>query len=163
VITALRKAGNRILSIVGAKNKNLLVLEDEIKSQSDLFYSATDDGSNGRKGFTTDVLKELLEKEKIDLVYAIGPAVMMKAVSKITEEKKIKTLVSLNPIMLDGTGMCGACRVTVGGQTKFACADGPEFDAHKVNWDELILRLSCFKEQEKISLEKYRAECGCRK
>jgi ferredoxin--NADP+ reductase len=163
VIEALKDAGNRVISIVGARTKELLLLEDEIKKISSELIVATDDGSYGTKGFVTDVLKNTLEKEKVDIVYAIGPVPMMKAVANLTRGK-VKTLASLNPIMVDGTGMCGACRVTVDGKTKFACVDGPEFDAHQVNWDELISRLGTFKDLEKISLEQFNTGgCKCRK
>lgn len=124
VIEALKDAGNRVISIVGARTKELLLLEDEIKKISAELLVATDDGSYGTKGFVTDVLKNTLEKEKVDIVYAIGPVPMMKAVANLTRGK-VKTLASLNPIMVDGTGMCGACRVTVDGKTRFACVDGP--------------------------------------
>jgi ferredoxin--NADP+ reductase len=160
VIKALKEAGNKVIAIVGARNKDLIILEDEIKGASDALLIATDDGSFGKKGFVTDVLKDVIDSENVSVVYAIGPVPMMKAVSNLTREKNIKTLASLNPIMVDGTGMCGACRVSVGGKTKFACVEGPEFDAHKVNWDELISRLGVFKELEKISIDNF---CKCSK
>lgn len=165
VIQALRKAGNRIIAIVGARNKDLIILEDELKKDSDILLFATDDGSRGKKGLVTDILKEVLERENVNIVYSIGPVPMMKAVAKLTESKKIKTMACLNPIMVDGTGMCGACRVTVDGKTRFACVEGPEFDAHQVNWDELISRLGLFRDMEKISLEEFEhnPECKCRK
>ncbi|MDR1952071.1 MAG: sulfide/dihydroorotate dehydrogenase-like FAD/NAD-binding protein [Elusimicrobiota bacterium] len=164
VIDALKSAGNKVISIVGARTKELLLLEDEIRKASTELIVATDDGSYGIKGFVTDVLKDVISREKTDIIYAIGPVPMMKAVANLTREKSIKTLASLNPIMVDGTGMCGACRVTVDGKTKFACVDGPEFDAHKVNWDELISRLGTFKDLEKISLEKFNnGGCKCRR
>ena len=171
VANSLRAAGNKVISIVGARNKDLILLENEIKQNSDELIIATDDGSKGMKGFVTTALSELVAKgEKIDMVYAIGPVPMMKAVSNLTKEYSIPTFVSLNPIMVDGTGMCGACRVTVDGKTRFACVEGPEFDAHKIDWDELISRLSLFKELEKTSDEKFakdcsdeNPECRCRK
>ncbi len=165
VIQALKEAGNKIIAIVGARNKDLIILEDELKEVSDVLLFATDDGSRGKKGFVTDVLREVLETENINVVYAIGPVPMMKAVANLTREKNIKTLASLNPIMVDGTGMCGACRVTVDGKTRFACVEGPEFDAHKVNWDELISRLGLFRDMEKVSLEEFEhsRECKCHK
>ncbi len=153
ITKGLKEKGNNITSIIGARNKNLLILEAEIKAVSDELYISTDDGSYGHHGFVTDVLKKILDKEQISLCVAIGPVPMMKFVSKITEEYGVKTIVSLNPIMIDGTGMCGGCRVTVGGETKFACVDGPEFDGHKVNYDELTKRLIAYCEEEK--------ECAC--
>ena len=163
VIKSLLKAGNKVITIVGARNKDLLILEDELKENSSQLLIATDDGSYGIKGFVTNVLADVIAKEKINIVYAIGPVPMMKAVSNMTKEHNIETLVSLNPIMVDGTGMCGACRVTVNGKTKFACVDGPEFNAHKVNWDELVSRLSLFKKYEAESFEnfKHNSECKC--
>jgi len=163
VIKSLLKAGNKVITIVGARNKDLLILEDELKENSSQLLIATDDGSYGIKGFVTNVLADVIAKEKINIVYAIGPVPMMKAVSNMTKEHNIETLVSLNPIMVDGTGMCGACRVTVNGKTKFACVDGPEFNAHKVNWDELVSRLSLFKKYEAESFEnfKHNPECKC--
>ena len=158
VIKALKEAGNKIITIVGARNKDLIILQDEIKASSDVLLIATDDGSAGKKGFVTDVLKDVMAEETVNMVYAIGPVPMMKAVSNLTKEKNIKTFVSLNPIMVDGTGMCGACRVSVDGKTRFACVEGPEFEAHKVNWDELISRLGVFKELEKTSFEHF---CKC--
>jgi ferredoxin--NADP+ reductase len=160
VVKALRAAGNKVISIIGARNKDLLILVDEMTAASDKLFIVTDDGSAGQKGFVTNILSDLLAKQvHIDLVYAIGPVPMMKAVAGITREPKIRTLVSLNPIMVDGTGMCGACRVSIGGETKFACVDGPEFDAHQVNWDELTVRLNLFKKEEKLAYEKHSSEC----
>lgn len=163
VIKSLLKAGNKVITIVGARNKDLLILENELKENSSQLLIATDDGSYGIKGFVTNVLSDVIAKEKINIVYAIGPVPMMKAVSNMTKEHNIETLVSLNPIMVDGTGMCGACRVTVNGKKKFACVDGPEFNAHKVNWDELVSRLSLFKKYEAESFEtfKHNPECKC--
>jgi len=163
VIAALKEAGNKVIGIVGARNKDLIILEDELKKVCDELLFATDDGTYGTKGLVTDVLKEVMNKEKIDIIYAIGPVPMMKAVSNLTKEKNIKTLVSLNPIMVDGTGMCGACRVTVDGKTRFACVEGPEFDAHKVNWEELSSRLRLFRDSEKISFDNFQhnPECKC--
>ena len=159
---AFKAAGNNVISIAGARTKGLLILEKELADASNSFLTITDDGSSGEKGFVTNVLVGLLEKKiHIDLVYAIGPVPMMKAVSEMTKSANIKTIVSLNPIMLDATGMCGACRVTIDGKIKFACVDGPEFDAHKVDWVELAARQALFKDKEKISLEKYNTECAC--
>jgi len=149
IVKALKETGNHVVSILGARNEKLLLLEDEIESFSDEFYIATDDGSKGHKGFVSDVLqKQIDEKEKIDMVMSIGPVIMMKVVANLTKKYNIKTLVSLNPIMVDGTGMCGGCRVSVGGETKFACVDGPEFDGHEVDFDNLMLRNRRFVEEE---------------
>lgn len=134
--------------IAGFRNKDIVILEDEMKAVSSHFYITTDDGSYGEKGFVTDVLRRLLQNGSYDLVIAIGPIPMMKFVSKTTEEFGVKTLVSLNPIMIDGTGMCGGCRVTVGGETKFACVDGPDFDGHLVDYDELMRRNGFYREEE---------------
>ena len=150
---ALKEAGNRVICIVGARNKDLLILEKEMREVSDEFYITTDDGTRGRKGFVTDVLKNLISQKKIDLVSAIGPTIMMKVVSEVTRPHGIKTVVNLNPIMLDGTGMCGVCRVTIGGETKFACVDGPSFDGHLVNFDELMARQKIYLEDERLSTE----------
>jgi len=140
IVKALKEAGNHVISILGAKTKDLLLLEKEVERYSDEFYIATDDGSKGHKGFVSDVLQKIIEQQKVDMVMAIGPIIMMKVVSSLTKKYDIKTLVSLNPIMVDGTGMCGGCRVSIDGKTKFACVDGPEFDGHKVDYDNLMLR-----------------------
>jgi len=151
---ALKGAGNRMISIIGARSKDLLILEEEMRRTSDELHITTDDGSKGHHGFVTDVLKQLIEKQtKIDRVVAFGPAIMMKAVANLTRPHRIKTMVSLNPIMVDGTGMCGACRVSVAGQTKFACVDGPSFDGHEVDFDLLMARLRMYLDQEKISMQ----------
>ncbi|MFO7557344.1 MAG: sulfide/dihydroorotate dehydrogenase-like FAD/NAD-binding protein [Desulfobacterales bacterium] len=155
ITRALKKAGNNVISIIGARNKELLILEDKMRSASHKLNVCTDDGSYGHHGFVTDVLKEILDKQSIDLVVAIGPVPMMKFVSKMTKDYHVKTLVSLNPIMIDGTGMCGGCRVTVGGKTQFACVDGPEFDGHQVDFDELMLRLQAYVEDEKKCHEEF--------
>ncbi len=149
ITRAMKDAGNHVISIIGARSKDLLILEDKMKAASHELRVCTDDGSYGHHGFVTAVLKEVLEAQKIDQVVAIGPVPMMKFVSLITKEYNVPTLVSLNPIMVDGTGMCGGCRVSVGGQTKFACVDGPEFDGHQVDYDELMLRLQAYCEDEK--------------
>ncbi|MCX5777672.1 MAG: sulfide/dihydroorotate dehydrogenase-like FAD/NAD-binding protein [Elusimicrobia bacterium] len=162
VVTAFKAAGSKVITIIGARNKDLLILEPELTAVSDKLIDITDDGSSGQKGFVSNVLMDLIAKQlHIDMVYAIGPIPMMQAVSGITKTAQIKTIVSLNPIMLDGTGMCGVCRVSIAGETKFACVDGPEFDAHAVNWVELMSRLSLYKKEEKISLDAHRAECKC--
>jgi NAD(P)H-flavin reductase len=155
VARALKEAGNYIISIIGAKTKDLLILEDDFGRISDELYITTDDGSKGRKGFTVSVLEELLaEGRKIDYVYSVGPAIMMKIVAEKTRPHGVKTVVSLNPIMVDGTGMCGGCRVEVGGETKFACVDGPEFDAHQVDFDLLLKRQRYYLEEEACALDK---------
>ena len=141
IIKALKEAGNYVICILGARDKSLLMLEEEINENCDELHIATDDGSKGLKGFVSDILQNLIDKEKrIDIVWAIGPVIMMKVVANLTKKYDIKTIVSLNPIMVDGTGMCGGCRVEVGGKTKFACVDGPEFDGHKVDFNNLMLR-----------------------
>jgi len=147
--------GSNVDVILGARNKNLLILKNEMDNISKNLMICTDDGSDGRKGFVTDALKDELEKENADLVVAIGPVMMMKAVSDLTKKYNVKTLVSLNPIMIDGTGMCGCCRVSIGGKTKFACVDGPEFDGHEVDFNELQMRLTAYIDKEKKSLENY--------
>jgi ferredoxin--NADP+ reductase len=152
----MKHAGNKVISIMGARNKDLLFWENELRSASDELTVTTDDGSYGRKGLVTEPLKEILESdESIDLVVAIGPSVMMKFCSKTTEPFGVKTVVSLNPIMVDGTGMCGACRVSVGGVTKFVCVDGPDFDGHQVDWDLLFARQRIYLDEEKSSKDKW--------
>jgi len=156
IAKALKKSGNRIVSIIGARSAELLILENEMRAVSDELYISTDDGSKGHKGFVSDVLKMLIEKNyPFNLVYAVGPAIMMKVVASVTKPYGIKTVVSLNPIMVDATGMCGACRVTVGGKTKFVCVDGPEFDAHEVDFDELMKRQRMYLDEERRALEKF--------
>ncbi|WDP92195.1 MAG: sulfide/dihydroorotate dehydrogenase-like FAD/NAD-binding protein [Desulfobacter sp.] len=155
ITRALKAAGNEVTTILGSRSYDLLIMEEEMRAASTNFHICTDDGSKGHHGFVTDVLKDVLEKDDIDLVVAIGPIPMMKFCSLITKEKDVKTLVSLNPIMVDGTGMCGCCRVSVGGDTKFACVDGPEFDGHKVDFDELAKRLASYLDDEKASMEAY--------
>ncbi len=150
---ALREAGNRIISIIGARSKELLILEKKMRGISSELYITTDDGSYGRRGVVTEALKEVLDKNKVDLVVAIGPVIMMKFVCQLTREYGVKTTVSLNPIMVDGTGMCGSCRVRVGEETKFVCVDGPEFDGHQVDFKELKERNYRFLEEEKVALE----------
>ena len=146
---AMKAAGNKVIAIIGARTKDLLILEAEMRRVADELLVSTDDGSYVRKGFVTDVLKEVIDRgARIDEVLAIGPVPMMRAVCKVTAAAKIPTVVSLNPIMVDGTGMCGGCRVEVGGATKFACVDGPEFDGHQVNWDVLDQRQAAYKTHE---------------
>ena len=154
---ALHAMGAKVDVIAGFRSKDIVILEDEYKDICDNLYITTDDGSYGDKGFVTDKLQELIDAgNDYDLVIAIGPVVMMKFVSKVTEPYNIKTLVSLNPIMIDGTGMCGGCRVTVGGETKFACVDGPDFDGHQVDYDELMRRNAMYAEFEAHDRENYR-------
>jgi len=149
---ALKLAGNEVMSIIGARTAQLLILEDEMRSVSHRLFITTDDGSKGRKGFVTDALRKLLENAaEIDRVITVGPALMMKFVANMTRPYAIKTIVSLNSMMLDATGMCGACRVVVGGQTKFTCADGPEFDGHEVDFNLLLERLNQYVEEEKAA------------
>ena len=160
IIKGMREAGNRVATIIGARCKDLLILNKVISDVSDVLHITTDDGSCGRKGFVSDVLKEMIENGKpIDLVYAVGPVPMMEVVAGVTRGHDIKTLVSLNPLMLDATGMCGVCRVVVGGKTMFACVDGPEFDAHLVDFADLKTRLAMFRDEEKRALEKVEHEC----
>ncbi|PHR25883.1 MAG: ferredoxin-NADP reductase [Desulfotalea sp.] len=149
ITKGLKDVGNDVTCIIGARNKGLLMMEEQMRRASHDLRLCTDDGSCGHHGFVTQVLKDVLEKEDIKLVVAIGPVPMMKAVSNLTKEYDVQTMVSLNPIMVDGTGMCGGCRVTVGGETKFACVDGPEFDGHQVDYDELMLRLRAYAAEEK--------------
>ncbi len=157
IARALKEAGNKIISIIGARSKDLLFWEDRVREVSDSLTVTTDDGSYGRKALVTEPLKELLEgAEKIDRVVAIGPAIKMKFCAKTTEPISVPTIVSLNPIMVDGTGMCGCCRVEVGGETKFTCVDGPDFDGHLVDWDLLFARQRIY-----IDEEKHAMECAC--
>jgi len=161
IARALKVKGNKVISIMGARSQNLLFWEDELGSVSDQLIVTTDDGSYARKGVVTEPLKELLEGgEKIDRVIAIGPSIMMKFCAKTTEPFGVKTIVSLNPIMVDGTGMCGCCRVSVGGVTKFVCVDGPEFDGHQVDWDLLFARQRIYLDEEKLSLERWQSQSG---
>ncbi|HOK42817.1 MAG TPA: sulfide/dihydroorotate dehydrogenase-like FAD/NAD-binding protein [Thermoclostridium caenicola] len=147
--------------IIGFRNKDLIILEQEMAKVSNRLFVTTDDGSNGTRGFVSDILKQRIEEgAQYDVVIAIGPPIMMKVVCDVTRPYGIKTIVSLNPVMIDGTGMCGGCRVTVGGETKFACVDGPDFDGHLVDFDELIRRLSIYREDERISLERHACRLG---
>ncbi len=155
ITRALKEIGNDVTCIIGARNKDILILEEQMKAASHDLKICTDDGSYGHHGFVTEVLKDLLQDGDIKLVVAIGPVPMMKAVSNLTKEFNVPTMVSLNPVMVDGTGMCGCCRVTVGGKTQFACVDGPEFDAHQVNFDELILRLRSYETEERKNHSDY--------
>ncbi|MGD9115718.1 MAG: sulfide/dihydroorotate dehydrogenase-like FAD/NAD-binding protein [Dehalococcoidia bacterium] len=155
IARALKQAGNKIITILGARSKELLFWEDVLKASSDRMIVTTDDGTYGLKGVVTEPLKELLESEKIDRVVAIGPVVMMKFCSLTTQPFGVKTIVSLNPIMVDGTGMCGCCRVAVGGETKFACVDGPDFDGHQVDWDLMGARQQIYVEEERCAFEEW--------
>jgi ferredoxin--NADP+ reductase len=155
ITRALKDIGNDVTCIIGARTKDLLILEEQMKNASHDLRVCTDDGSYGHHGFVTEVLKEILEQDDVKQVVAIGPVPMMKAVSTITETYDVPTMVSLNPIMVDGTGMCGGCRVSVGGATKFACVDGPEFDGHQVDYDELMMRLRAYQEDEKKCHKSY--------
>ncbi len=157
----LREQGNKVISILGARSKDLLFWEDELRRVSDELIITTDDGSYGHKGVVTEPLKDLLQNgNRIDRVIAIGPSVMMKFCAKTTQPFGVRTIVSLNPIMVDGTGMCGCCRVSVGGVTRFACVDGPDFDGHKVDWDLLLARQRIYIDEEECSYKKWREESG---
>ena len=161
IATAIKEAGNRLLSIVGARTKDLLILEDEMRAVSDEIVVTTDDGSYAKKGFVTNALQEFIDRgEKIGLCIGIGPVPMMRAVAEVTRPHGIKTMVSLNPIMVDATGMCGACRVTVGGTTKFVCVDGPEFDGHQVDFKELVMRNRAYLREEKTAMERIEHKDG---
>lgn len=161
VAKKLHQNGAKVHSIMGFRNQDLIILSDEMAAVSSESVIATDDGSNGRQGFVTDVLREMIERgEELDLVVAIGPLVMMRAVAELTRPFGIKTIVSMNPIMIDGTGMCGGCRLTVGGETKFACVDGPDFDGHLVDFDQAIARQGAFKNQEKTAMEEHQCRIG---
>ncbi|GFN23323.1 sulfide/dihydroorotate dehydrogenase-like FAD/NAD-binding protein [Thermanaeromonas sp. C210] len=165
IARALKEAGNEVISIIGARSRELLILEQEMRSVSDELLVSTDDGSYGHKGFVTDLLVKVLQEKKVDRVWGIGPVVMMKAVSEATRPFKVPTIVSMNPIMVDGTGMCGACRVSVGGETKFGCVDGPEFDGHQVDWDLALRRLRMYRDEEARALafhQEKRGGCQCR-
>ena len=155
---ALKQAGNHTISIIGGRTKEFVILEKEMKEICDEVFITTDDGSYGKHGFVTDQLKELIDQRKIDFVLAIGPIPMMRAVAEVTKEKNIPTVVSLNPVMVDGTGMCGGCRAMVDGKTVFVCVDGPEFDAHKVDFETLGRRNRTYLMQESNALKKYECE-----
>ncbi|MFP4416772.1 MAG: sulfide/dihydroorotate dehydrogenase-like FAD/NAD-binding protein [Fibrobacterota bacterium] len=158
IVCALKEAGNDVTTIIGARTKELLILEEEMNQQSNRLFIASDDGSIGKKGFVSNIATDLFDSgEQFDLAVVIGPAMMMKATTSLTVAKGIKTMASLNPIMIDGTGMCGGCRVSVHGQTKFACVDGPEFDAAGIDWDELVQRLGGYREFEQKARENH--EC----
>jgi len=161
ITRALKEAGNEVIGIIGARSKEYLFWEEKMRAVTDELLVTTDDGSYVRKGFVTEMLKEVIDRgQKIDLVVAIGPLPMMKAVAEVTRPYEIKTIVSLNSIMVDGTGMCGACRVSVGGQTKFVCVDGPDFDGHLVDFDEQMRRAKIYQDEEKRALLKFEEGCG---
>ena len=163
IARAFKEAGSKVIAIIGAKTAGMLILEDQMIKVSDELVISTDDGTKGQKGFVSDALKKLVEKGyKFDAVYAIGPTVMMRAVAETTRPFGLKTIVSLNPIMVDGMGMCGACRVTIGGSTRFACVDGPEFDAHQVDFGELLKRQMAYLSEEKMALQHMQQRrCAC--
>lgn len=154
IVAALKNAGNKVITVLAARTKELIILEEQIQIYSDEVIVMTDDGSYGTKGLVTDGLESIIQTQKVDLCVTIGPAIMMKFVSLLTRKYEVPTLASLNTIMVDGTGMCGACRVSIGGKTKFVCVDGPEFDAHQVDFDEMLLRLGGYREMEKTDMEK---------
>ncbi len=160
ILKALKEKGNYVISVIGGRSAEYVIFREEIEKICDETYITTDDGSLGRKGLVTDVLKELLETRNINRIWAIGPTIMMKVVSDLTKSYNVPTIVSLNPIMVDGTGMCGGCRVNVGGKIKFTCIDGPEFDGHLVDFDELLLRLKSYREEEKLSLKLFEESEG---
>lgn len=156
IAEAMKKAGNKVIAVLAARTKDLVILEDEVRKVSDEVIIMTDDGSYGTKGLVTNGVESIINREKVDLCVTIGPAIMMKFVSLLTAKYNVPTVASLNTIMVDGTGMCGACRVSVGGETKFVCVDGPEFDAHKVNFDEMMSRMGAYREQEQAAFAKYK-------
>ena len=155
IVEEMHKAGNRIITVLAARSKDLIILEDEMRTYSDEVIIMTDDGSYGKQGLVTNGMEEVIKREKVDMSIAIGPAIMMKYCALLTKKYNIHSVASLNTIMVDGTGMCGACRVSVNGETKFVCVDGPEFDAHAVDYDEMLLRLGGYREEEHIAYEKY--------
>jgi ferredoxin/flavodoxin---NADP+ reductase len=155
IVEAMHQAGNRIITVLAARSKDLIILEPEMRANSDEVIIMTDDGSYGKKGIVTQGMEEVIAREKIDMALTIGPAIMMKYCSLLTAKYNIPTMASLNATMVDGTGMCGACRVTVAGKTKFVCVDGPEFNAHEVDFDELLMRLGGYKEEEKMLFQQY--------
>ena len=155
IVEGFKKAGNRVITVLAARNKDLVILEEQMREFSDEVIVMTDDGSSGNKGLVTAGMEEVINREKVDLAVTIGPAIMMKFAALTTKKYNIPTLASLNTIMVDGTGMCGACRVSVGGKTKFVCVDGPEFDAHQVDFDQMLMRLGAYKNEEHEAYQKY--------
>lgn len=158
IVAALKAAGNRVITVLAARTKELIILEEQMREHSDEIIVMTDDGSYGEKGLITNGIESVILKEKVNLCVTIGPAIMMKFVSLLTKKYEIATLASLNTIMVDGTGMCGACRVSISGKTKFVCVDGPEFDAHQVDFDEMLMRLGGYREIEQEELNNFRKE-----
>lgn len=156
IAEAMKKAGNKVIAVLAARTKDLVILEDEVRKVSDEVIIMTDDGSYGTKGLVTNGVESVINREKVDLCVTIGPAIMMKFVSLLTKKYEVPTVASLNTIMVDGTGMCGACRVSVGGETKFVCVDGPEFDAHQVDFDGMMSRMGAYREQEQAAFAKYK-------
>jgi ferredoxin/flavodoxin---NADP+ reductase len=157
IVEALKKAGNRVITVLAARSKDLIILEQQMREFSDEVIIMTDDGSSGKKGLVTNGMEEVIAREEVNMAVAIGPAVMMKYAALTTKKYNIPTMASLNTLMVDGTGMCGACRVTVDGKTKFVCIDGPEFDAHLVDFDEMLLRLGAYRDQEMMAYEEFKA------
>jgi len=157
IVEAFKQAGNRVITVLAARKKDLIILEEQMRNHSDEVIIMTDDGSYGKKGLVTNGMEEIILREKVDLAVTVGPAIMMKFVTLLTQKYKIPTVASLNTLMVDGTGMCGACRVSVGGKTKFVCVDGPEFDAHEVDFDEMLLRLDSYKPSEAEAYESYQS------
>ena len=155
IVKALKEAGNRVITVLAARTRDLIILEEQMKQMSDEVIVMTDDGSYGTKGLVTNGVESVILREKVNLCVTIDPAVMMKFVSALTKKYEVPTMASLNTIMVDGTGMCGACRVTVGGKTKFVCVDGPEFDAHQVDFDEMLMRLGGYRDQELEEMERF--------
>jgi ferredoxin--NADP+ reductase len=160
IVAALKEAGNKVITVLAARSKDLIILEEQMKKLADEVIVMTDDGSYGNKGLVTNGVEEVINREKVDLCVTIGPAIMMKFVSLLTKKYDVPTLASLNTIMVDGTGMCGACRVSVGGKTKFVCVDGPEFDAHLVDFDEMLMRLGGYRDIEREEMEKLKCASG---
>lgn len=155
IVEAMKKAGNRVITVLAARSKDLVILEEQMRANSDEVIVMTDDGSYGKQGLVTVGIEEVLLREKVDMCVTVGPAVMMKFVALLTKKYNVPTMASLNTIMVDGTGMCGACRITVGGKIKFVCVDGPEFDAHEVDFDEMQMRLNSYKEIETEAMKHY--------
>jgi ferredoxin--NADP+ reductase len=155
IVEAFKQAGNRVITVLAARTKELIILEEQMRKHSDEVIIMTDDGSYGNKGLVTHGMEKIIQREKVDLAVTVGPAIMMKFATLLTGKYEIPTVASLNTLMVDGTGMCGACRVSVGGKTKFVCVDGPEFDAHQVDFDEMMLRLDSYKPSEAEAYESF--------
>ena len=162
IVQALKAAGNRVIAVLAGRSKELIILEKEMRESADEVIIMTDDGSYGRKGLVTEGVEEVIKREKVNKCFAIGPAIMMKFVCLLTKKYEIPTDVSLNTIMVDGTGMCGACRITIGGKTKFVCVDGPEFDGHQVDFDEMLKRMGAFKSIEREEMHKLEEDESCK-